>query len=158
MKARWTATLLLYGMAALTAPVLAIAQNLDVAVVVSESNHVSAVTLAELRKVFAGERRSWAVGMPIKLVVRAPGSHEHVAVLKLLGMSESEYKQYWISQVFRGEADSEPMSLPSVGVQMEALTIFAGAITFVSMQDVQRGMKVIKVNDHMPGEAGYPLH
>ena len=158
MRAKWMAAMLFYGLSVLTAAPCAVAQDQDVAVVVNENNRVSTITLAELRKVFAGERRSWAVGVPIKLVVRPPGTHEHMALLKLLGLSESEYKQYWIAQVFRGEADSEPMSLPSVGMQMEALTVFAGAITLVSEQDVKPGMKVIKVNDHMPGEAGYPLH
>lgn len=133
-------------------------QELDVAVVVNESNRVSTITLTDLRKVFAGERHWWAVGVPIKLVVRAQGTHEQMVLLKLLGLSESEYKQYWIALVFRGEVDSEPMILPSVGMQMEALTVFAGGITMVSMRDVKPGMKVLRVNGRVPGEEGYPLH
>jgi hypothetical protein len=43
-------------------------------------------------------------------------------------------------------------------MQLEALTVFPGATTLVSARDVKPGMKVLKVNGHLPGEAGYPLH
>jgi hypothetical protein len=158
MRPKWTAILLFGCLAdfAFVPPVAA--QDLDVAVVVSVGNKVSTITLADLRKVFVGERRSWAVGVPIKLLVRGPGTQEHSALLNFLGMSESEYKQYWIAQIFRGEAESEPVSLPSIGMQIEALTVFPGAITLVSAHDVKSGMKVLKVDNHLPGEAGYPVH
>ncbi len=150
--------LLFTWLAAVAFTVPAVAQNPDMAVVVSDRNRVTTITPAELRRVFAGERRSWAVGLPIKLIVRSAGTSERTALLKLLGMSESEYKQYWISQIFRGEADTEPLDLPSLGMQIEALSVFPGAITLVTAQHIKPGMKVIKVNGHMPGEAGYPLH
>ena len=156
MTAKWRAILalsLLPGM--VNTP--AAAQKEDVAVVVNEDNKVSTITLAELRKVFVGEKRSWGVGHPIKLLVTGPGTHERSALLKLLGMSESEYKQYWTAQIFRGEAQAEPMMLPSVGMQIEALGVFAGGITLVSAAKVKPGMKVLKVNGYLPGEAGYPV-
>jgi hypothetical protein len=75
--------------------------------------------------------------------VRLPGCRERLVLLSLLGMSESEYKQYWAAQVFRGEADSEPFAVPSVGMQKEAMKVFPGAISLVSAQDVKPGMKII---------------
>jgi hypothetical protein len=78
--------------------------------------------------------------------------------MKLLAMSESEYRQYWTAQVFRGEADAEPMTVPSIGMQKEALKAFPGAISLVNVRDVKPGMKVIKVDGLLPGAAGYPLH
>lgn len=130
----------------------------DIAVVVNPDNTVSNLTVGELRKLFGGEKRSWPGGTPVKLFVRAPGTRERTALLKLLGMSESEYKQYWTSQVFRGEAQAEPVTLPSNGMQKEAVAAFPGAIALVTAQDVKSGMKVVKVNGHMPGEPDYPLH
>jgi hypothetical protein len=85
------------------------------------------------------------------------GSPEHDALLKLLGMSDREYKQYWLSLVFRGEVESEPTNVPSVGMQMEALSVFPGAITLVKAKNVKSGMKILKVNGHLPGEDGYPV-
>ena len=134
------------------------AQNTDVAVVVNENNRADNLTLAELRKVFVGERRSWAVGLPIKLIVRGPGAHERRVLLKLLGMTESEYKEYWIAQIFRGEADAEPLALPSLSLEEKAVSIFPGAVAFVDAQEVKSGMRLLKLNGHMPGEPGYPLH
>jgi len=136
----------------------AVAQTGAVAVVVSEKNPVTNVSTPELRKLFAGEKHFWTGGLPVKLFVRAPEAHERVALLKLLGMSESEYKHYWTAQVFRGEAQAEPVALFSNGMQKEALVVYPGAVALVSFQDVKPGMKVVRVDGHLPGEPGYPLN
>src|ERR1700722_4020238 len=137
---------------------VAAAQANDVAVVVNDHNSVTKMSKAELRKIFAGEERSWAAGVPIRVFVRAPGTHERGALLKLLGITENEYNQYWASQVFRGEARAEPSTLPSNGMQREALAAFPGAVALVSIEDVKPGMKVLRVEGRMPGEAGYALN
>jgi phosphate transport system substrate-binding protein len=134
-----------------------LAQSDAVAVVVNPKNPVSNVSRSELRKIFAGERRTWAGGLFIKLVVRVPGSYERIALLRLLEMSESEYRQYWIAQVFHGDAQAEPVALFSNGMQKEAIGAFPGAIALVTMGDVKPGMKVLKVDGRLPGESGYPV-
>ena len=131
------------------------AQTGDIAVVVSEKNSVSNLRRAQLRQIFSGEKHSWASGVQIRLFVRGPGAHERAVLLKLLGMTESEYKQYWTAQVFRGEAQSEPVALPSNGMQREALMAYPGAIALVDMEDVKPGMKVVKVDGHVPTEPQY---
>ena len=128
-----------------------------VAVVVNEKNPVNNLSAPELRKLFAGERHVWAGGLPVKIFVRAPGANERVVMLKLLGMSESEYKRYWAGQVYRGEAQAEPVGLFSNGMQREAVVLYPGAVALVNVEDVKLGMKVVKVNGHMPAETGYPF-
>jgi len=135
-----------------------LAQEQGVAVVVNPKNPVSDITKSELRKIFAGEKRTWPGGLSIKLIVRVPGSYERVVLLRLLGMSESEYKQHWISQVFHGEAQAEPVALFSNGMQKEAIAAFPGAIALVALGDVKPGMKVLKVDGLLPDAAAYPLH
>jgi ABC-type phosphate transport system substrate-binding protein len=137
---------------------VAAAQAEDVAVVVNDRNPAIKMSRAELRRIFAGEERSWSAGLPIKVFVRSPGTQERVALLKLLGMTEGEYKRYWTVQIFRGEAQAEPVALPSNGMQKEALAAFPGAVALVGLQDVKAGMKVLRVEGRMPGEAGYPLN
>lgn len=110
-----------------------------------------------MRKLFAGEKRSWSGGLPVKIFVRAPVAHERFVLLKLLGMSESDYRQYWTTQVFRGEAQAEPTALFSNGMEREAVATYEGALALVDAQDVKPGMKVVKVDGHVPGESGYPL-
>jgi len=154
----WVA-LALAGMASLGS---AVAQTnavaMVVAVVVNDKNPVTNVTTAQLRKLFAGEKHAWPGGLPVKLFVRAPGAYERVVLLKLLDMSESEYKRYWTAEVFRGDAQAEPIALFSNGMQKEALIAFPGAVALVNFQDVKGGMKVVKVDGRLPGEAAYPLN
>jgi ABC-type phosphate transport system substrate-binding protein len=133
------------------------AQARDVAVVVNGDNPVTKLSSTEVRKIFAGEKRFWPTGLPIMIFVRGPGTRERVALLKLLGMTESEYKQHWTAQVFRGEAQAEPIALPSNGMQREAVVAYPGAVALVDLQDVKAGMKVLRVEGRMPGEAGYVL-
>ena len=133
------------------------AQN-DVAVVVNSNNNTASVTMGELRKIFNGEKRAWPGGASVTLLVRAAGTHERTALLNLLRMSESEYKQYWTSQIYKGEATTQPMTLPSNGMQKEALAVYPGAIALVDAAEVKPGMKVLKVDGHTPGDGHYPLH
>jgi|HubBroStandDraft_5_1064220.scaffolds.fasta_scaffold68581_2 ABC-type phosphate transport system substrate-binding protein len=135
-----------------------VAPNLDVAVIVNPNNPVSNISLSDLKKIFSGEKHSWPGGAAMKPIVRAPGSHERIALLRMLGMSESEYKQYWTAQVFREAADAEPMTVPSFGMMKEAMQAFPGAIGMVDAQNLKPGMKVLKVDGREPGESGYPIH
>jgi hypothetical protein len=45
----------------------------------------------------------------------------------------------------------------SNGMQKEAVALYPGAVALMNSQDVKPGMKVVRVDGHMPGEAGYPL-
>ncbi len=158
MQARIAIALVGTWIAAQTGILPAFAQNTDIAVVVSSQNAVDNLSAAEIRKIFAGEKRSWAGNIPIKLFVRAPGARERDVLLKLMNMSESEYKQYWTGRVFRGDAQAEPIALFSNGMQKEAIALYPGAIALVNLQDVKPGMKIVRVDGHKPGETGYPLN
>ena len=136
---------------------LAHAQATDIAVVVNPSNATSNLSMPELRKILAGEKRTWPGGQPVKLFVRGPGSQERAVFLKVLRYSENDYKTHWTTQMFRGEAQSEPLSLPSNGMQMEAVRTFPGAIVLIVNRDIKSGMKIVKVDGHLPGEPQYPL-
>src|SRR5258708_11566343 len=118
---RSIAGLLLVWLAAFASAAPDVAQLPDVAVVVNLNNPVATLSLGDLHKIFAGEKRTWPGGSSIKLIVRMPGTHERLVLMKLLGMSEADYKQYWTSQVFRGEAASEPVAVFSNGMEKEAV-------------------------------------
>jgi ABC-type phosphate transport system substrate-binding protein len=132
-------------------------QSGAIAVVVADKNPTINLRASELRQIFAGEKRTWSNGIAIKIFVRGSGTLERKALLGVLGMTELEYGQYWKSQIFRGEAQSEPIALPSNGMQREAVLAYPGAVGLVSVEDVRSGMKVIKVNGRVPGEPGYSL-
>jgi hypothetical protein len=150
--------LLLHILIALALVCRSDAQTNDIAVVVHANNAVNNVSLADLRKMLAGTKRSWPGGKEIKLITRAPGCRERLALLHLLAMSEDEYKQYWAAEVYRGEVDAPPLVVPSVGMQREAILAFPQGLTLLSASDVKPGMKMLRLDGLLPGDPGYPLH
>ena len=134
------------------------AQVTDLAVVVNAENPVTNISVSDLRKFFSGEKRSWPGHIPVKLITRAPGTRERIVWLKFMNMSESEYKQYWTAQVLRGEADSPPIEIPSIGMLIEAIKIYPGALTLVDPHDIKPSMKVVKIEGLLPGSPGYLIH
>lgn len=130
----------------------------DVAVIVNPDNPTDSVSSAELRKIFGGEKRSWNSNLPVFLVVRAPQAHEREILLtRILKMTESEYKQYWVKKIYSGEIPREPLTLLSNGMQLEAVRAEKGGIALINFQDIRQGVKVIKVDGRLPGATGYPL-
>jgi hypothetical protein len=138
-------------------PPVAWSQAGDVAVIINRNNPVTDVSRQELRKIFNGETRSWPTGAPIKLFVRDPGARERIVLLNLLGMTEDEYRLYWVTQVFRGHAQASPVTLFSNNVQRQAVEVYPGAVALVDARDVKSGTKVVRVEGHLPGEEKYPL-
>jgi phosphate transport system substrate-binding protein len=131
--------------------------NTDIAIVVNPSNPVSSLTAAALRKLFAGETRTWPGGTPVKLIIRAPGAHERAVLLQLLHFSEDDYARYWTTQAYRGEG-VEPVAVFSNGMQKEAVMSIPGGIALMDVRDLKPGLKVLKIEGKLPGEEGYPLH
>ena len=130
----------------------------EVAVIVNPDNPVDSITSAELRRIFAGEKRSWNSNIPVFLLVRGPQTHEREILLtRILKMTESEYKQYWVKKVYSGEVLREPLTLFSNGMQLEAVRAEKGGIALVNAQDVRLGVKIVKIDGYLPGNAGYPL-
>jgi phosphate transport system substrate-binding protein len=130
----------------------------DVAVIVNPKNPVDDISSAELRRIFSGEKQSWNGGFPVTLFVRAPEAHERDVLLqRVLKMSESEYKAFWVKKVYSGEVQREPLALFSNGMELEAIRAERGGIALISMQDIHQGVKVLRVDGHLPGTSGYPL-
>ena len=132
--------------------------DVDVALVVHPDTPVSNLTLAEVRKVFLGERQYWSANVPVVLLIRAPVARERSVVLKTIyQMSDSQFKQYWIAKIFRAESASAPKVVYSNDMANELVTAIPGAIAFIDTREVRPGAKVIRVDGRLPGETGYPL-
>jgi ABC-type phosphate transport system substrate-binding protein len=139
-------------------PLCAQGHDVDVAVVVQPDTPVSNLSLAEVRKIFLGDRQYWTANTPVVLLIRAPVARERDVVLKVIyQMSESQFKQYWIAKIFRAESASAPKVVYSNDMANELVTALPGAIAFVDSRDVRSGTKVVRVDGRLPGEAGYPL-
>jgi ABC-type phosphate transport system substrate-binding protein len=130
----------------------------DVAVVVNSDTPVSDLSLSEVRKVLLGERQYWNSKLPVTLLIRAPEARERNVVLKVIyQMTEAQFKQYWVAKIFRAEAASPPKIVYSNDMQYELVTAIPGAIAFVEARAVRPGVKVLRVDGHLPGDRDYPL-
>jgi hypothetical protein len=130
----------------------------DIAVVVNSDTPVSDLSLSEVRKVLLGERQYWNSKLPVTLLIRAPVARERDVVLRVIyQMSEAQFKQYWVAKIFRAEAASPPKIVYSNDMQYELLTAIPGAIAFVDARAVRPGVKVLRVDGHLPGDKDYPL-
>ena len=140
---------------------LILAQSLrgtDLALVVNSDTPVTDLSLAEVRKVFLGQRQYWNPKLPVILLMRTPVARERDIVLRVIyQMSEEEYTQYWVAQVFRAEVTSPPKNVYSNDMQYELVAAIPGAIGFVDARNVHPGVKVVRVDGKLPGEKGYPL-
>lgn len=134
------------------------AQDSAIAIVTNPRTATSDISFLELRKIFLGEKQFWDDNSRIILLVRAPVARERDVVLtKIYRMGEAEFQQYWIAKVFRAEVSSKPKIVYSSDMTSELVTVLPGAIGFLPADEVGSGMKVLRINGKLPGEAGYPL-
>jgi ABC-type phosphate transport system substrate-binding protein len=130
----------------------------DVAVVVNADTPITDLSLAEVRRVFLGERQYWSSKLPVVLLMRAPVARERDVVLRVVyQMTESQFKQYWVAKIFRAEVTGPPKIAYSNDIQNELVSAMPGAIAFVDSRSVHPGVKVLRVDGMLPGDKNYPL-
>jgi len=94
----------------------------------------------------------------VTLLIRAPVARERDVVLKkVYQMNEAQFRQYWIAKVFRAEATSGPKVVYSNQSATELVASTPGSISFVDAAQIPKGVKVLKIDGHAPGDKDYPL-
>ena len=130
----------------------------EVAIVVNSSNPVNNLTLAELRKIYFGDRQYWKGNLPVVLLMRSQRSHERDVVLRVVfEMTEDRYTKYWVAKMMRPVVSDPPASLYSFGMLQEGVRGNPGAIGYVNANDLRPGVKVLRIDGLLPGESGYSL-
>src|ERR1022692_942893 len=125
----------------------------DVAIVVHPGVPVDDLTFAEVRKVLLGDRQYWAPNLRVTLLIRAPVARERDLILKTVyKMSEAQYRQYWISKVFRAETAAGPKIVYSNEMAAELVVNIPGSLAFVDASQIPKGAKVLKIDGHLPGD------
>lgn len=130
-----------------------------VAVIVHEQVPVDELSLAELRRVFLGERLFWSKDLTITLLVPPRGTRERKVLLNNIYQqrSEAQYQHHWINKLFSGEAQSNPKITGSPRMSASLVHEIPGAIALVPADRIPQGVKILRIDGRMPGEAGYPL-
>ena len=84
----------------------------NLAIVVNQSNPVKDLSMADLRRVFRGERGHWPNGRRITLVMLEQGWPERAAVLSsVYHMDETEFNNHFLHGLFTGEVFVSPKTL-----------------------------------------------
>ncbi len=129
-----------------------------VAIVVHPQVPIDGLTLNELRSIFLAERQHWGDRSRITLLVRAAIAPERDLVLtEIYGMTEDNYRRYWIAKMFRSEVASGPKIVFSTDMLRDLVTVIPGSIGFVPVSAVGPDLKVVPIDGKLPGDEGYPL-
>jgi hypothetical protein len=130
----------------------------NLAVVVNKDTPVTDLSLDDVRKIFLGDRQYWTAKLPVVLLIRAPMSWERGITLRIIyQMDETQYQRYWIAKIFRAESATPPKIAYSNGMAHELTATIPGAISIMDAADVPPGVKVVRIDGHLPGDPGYPL-
>src|ERR1700674_382399 len=135
------------------------ASEQTLAIVVNLSNPTENLSMAELHKIFLGERSHWPNGRRITLVMMAPGQPERLAILSLIyRMNENDFNNHFLRGLFTGEVFVSPKTLATpVGVRKFIFNV-PGAIGYLRSSDVDSSVKIVRIDERSPEEKAYPLH
>lgn len=128
------------------------------AVIVHPATPANDLSFTQLRRLFLGEQQFWPGGTRVVLFVYAPGTPPGDAVLaQLYGMSESEYKRYWIAKTFRDDVATGPKIVSSPEMALRLTARVPGAIALVPVSQVDSTVRVLTIDSLRPGETAYPF-
>lgn len=130
----------------------------DLAVVVHPQLELDSLSRERLRRIFMGDQQFWPGGKPVTLLVQHPETPERNELLaSVFRMSETQFKQYWIAKVFRAEIAAGPKTVLSNDMAAHLIRSIPGAVAVIPADQVPDELKVLRIDDHMPGDAGYRL-
>jgi hypothetical protein len=151
-----TLTLLL----ALTAVDLAAAEvaQKKLLVIVSPSQSITDISLADLRRIYLGQLSRWPTRHRIVVVLPSPRSPEGELFIKhVIRMAELDYAQYWIGAVFRGQAAAAPLVASTAAEARRFVASQPDAIAVIADVPIDSSVRVLTVDGKPASAADYPL-
>lgn len=129
----------------------------QLAIVVAANSPVSGLSFHELKRMFMGERVKNPMGKWIVPLNRKKKSAERIGFDEsVLGMTPNVVGSFWIDRKIRGQSGA-PKTFKSSGLILRLVSKVPGAIGYVKASDVKPGVKVVKIDGKLPGEAGYAI-
>lgn len=128
------------------------------AVIANGDVPVDNLSLAEVRKIYLGDRQFWTGNLRVAPLVRAPVARERAMVVwTVCKMSEAQFSKHWLSKVMRAESTATLRQFTNNQAGIELVKVVPGSIAIVNAAQVPPGARVIKVDGHAPGDPNYPL-
>ena len=127
-------------------------------VVVHAGVPVRNLSLTELRELVLGQRRFWAGGARVELIVEAgagPGRRGFVETLS--HMTDLQFQQYWVGQIFSQRATRAPRAAPDRRLALALVSAIPGALTVVEDGPLPPRTHAVTVDGLAPGDPRYPL-
>jgi ABC-type phosphate transport system substrate-binding protein len=122
------------------------------AVVVSKQNGVSAVSSAQLSKIFLAETKKWPDGKRVQVVLHKALNGESITLQRLNKMSAQQWHN-WIA------AHKDSLTLvDSDDDVLHSVEHTPGAVGLVDVRSVNDHVTIIRVDGKVPMEAGYLPH
>ena len=117
------------------------------------------LTKDELRRILLFERRQWRHGPRYSVALLPAGSRERIAALRALcEFNEQDYERHLLQLAYTGSAQARPKELANPVNLRKFVFNVPGAIGCVRVSEVDDTVKVLRIDGHAPGEAGYPLN
>ena len=119
-----------------------------VAFIVSAKRPLLKLSYGELRRIFLGQTSRWNDGHRIILLVRPSNTAEGREFLdRVVHMSEIDYSQWWIGEIFRGRAAGAPRVIDTAEKMIRAVEANADAIGFiVRTDDLPRDVNMLTID------------
>lgn len=149
----------LLGVCLVVASSVAAASAKDMALISNKANGVTEVSMAELVKICKGQTNRWPQGKPITFFSLNPASAEMKLVLEKVYGTSSDTVSSLISNANHGRANHPAIVIVnSDKALVGAVEATPGAVGLVDVYSITGGITVLKVENKLPLEAGYPLH
>lgn len=147
--------LLATALGLVAAPARAVAE--PIAIIVDRDNPKTDISVDELKSLFLGKRGDWADGARVVPIDLDPSSPSRAVFLsQVMGMSASQFEQYWVDQKVRGQG-SPPRMASSESTALKLVSRVRGAVAFVLASQVDASVRVLTVGGQSSGSPSYPL-
>ena len=131
--------------------------KVKLAVVTQKASPLERLSARELKRLYLGEHVAGPDGQKLVPLNQAARSPDRVGFERVvLGMSEDEASRFWIDRKIRGQP-GPPKAVPSPELLRRAVASLAGTITYLRASDVGPDLKIVKIDDKGPTDAGYSL-
>jgi hypothetical protein len=107
---------------------------------------------------YLGSITRWPNGQRITLVVlRAEAEAQRTFLKRVVQMTDIDYSQHWLGEVFRGRASGPPHVAASAAEAVRFVAGHPNAIGFVSMEAVDASVSLLNVDGKSAEAEDYPL-
>lgn len=126
--------------------------------IVSPSSTVTDISRGDLRRIYVGSITRWPSGHRIvPVVLRAETWAQRTFLKHIVQMTDIDYAQHWIGEVFRGRASRPPHVAASPADAVHFVGGHPQAIAIIEAQAMDSSVRALRVDGIDSDVSGYPL-